>query len=513
MRSKGFAFSFIGVLLCSCSLVPTADWASGYLAGDISLPEAPSPSFTIAELNAQDEGEDAPGLPSIGKARPLVIPVEFEEFPFPEEASSKIRNAFAGEGSLASFYEESSGGLLRLDFLFGEKVVLGGDALSHLQGNGAMGRKTVSILRKAVSAQDPGLLQEGDSDGDGFLDAVYLVYSAPTFEEHDYGGDDSRAEEFWAYTYYDYERDGDPENPCGMGYVWCSYSFIDRSKEGDPRTLIHETGHLLGLPDLYSDAGEDASYTLEEEKYRMPMGGLDMMDLGIGDHNGWSKYALGWKKPLYVPKDAPDEFVVELKGEGDSLFLLPPGEEISPYSEGIWIELYDPSGLNEKDAKERYLGIYPFNYSIPGIRMIHVDARLCAGRRNGSLILKEDYLGEKEPELGKGGFYLLASDNDPRLSKADKNSLLALIEADGVDRLSNQGYPEAGLLHYADNRDLFVPEEGKDSFSMGRHSSFFQERNGVPSLNSGESFPYAVKVNGIRAGKDGVSASLTISRV
>ena len=514
MRSKGILFFLVAALLCSCSPVPTVDWEGGYREEDLVLPEAPSPSFTIAELNAQDEGEEAPGLPSLGKVRPLVIPIEFAEFPFPEAASSKIENAFSGKESVSSFYEESSGGLLRLDFLFGEKVVLEGSALSHLQGNGSMGRKTISILRKGVSAQDPSLLKEADSNGDGFLDAVYLIYSAPTFEEHDYGeASDSRASEFWAYTYYDYGREGDPEDPCGMGYVWCSYSFLDRAKEGDPRTLIHETGHLFGLPDLYSEAGEDDSYLLEEEKYRMPMGGLDMMDLGLGDHNGWSKYALGWKRALYVPEDAPDEFVIELTGERDSLFLLPPGEEPSPYSEGLWIELYDPRGLNEKDANERYLGIYPFNYSIPGIRMIHVDARLCQGRRNGSLVLKEEYSKEKEPSLGEGTFYLLSSDNDPRLSKTDRNSLLALVEADGVDRLSNQDYPKTGLLHYADNRDLFVPEEGRDFFRMDTHSSFFQEKDGLPCLNSGESFPYEIRVNGIRDGKDGLSASLTISRV
>ena len=57
---------------------------------------------------------------------------------------------------------------------------------------------------------------------------------------------------------------------------------------------IHETGHALGLPDLYDP---------EETNGIGPkggVGGLDMMDMNSGDLNGYFKFLLGWNRPTVV---------------------------------------------------------------------------------------------------------------------------------------------------------------------------------------------------------------------
>ncbi|MFA6662467.1 MAG: hypothetical protein WCS56_05495, partial [Bacilli bacterium] len=61
----------------------------------------------------------------------------------------------------------------------------------------------------------------------------------------------------------------------------------------DAHTFIHETGHLLGAEDYYNYRGTS-----------QPLGGLDMMDYNIGDHNLWTKMEYGWVDPIVVTGNA-----------------------------------------------------------------------------------------------------------------------------------------------------------------------------------------------------------------
>ena len=54
-------------------------------------------------------------------------------------------------------------------------------------------------------------------------------------------------------------------------------------------TVIHETGHVLGLPDYYS-----ASTQTGGASWPSGIMGSDMMMDNVGDHNGFSKWLLGW---------------------------------------------------------------------------------------------------------------------------------------------------------------------------------------------------------------------------
>ena len=65
----------------------------------------------------------------------------------------------------------------------------------------------------------------------------------------------------------------------------------DQFAKVDTHTYIHETGHLLGLSDYYS---QDAT-----QKFK-PMGGMDMMDYNLGDENTFSKMLLNWTRPYVI---------------------------------------------------------------------------------------------------------------------------------------------------------------------------------------------------------------------
>ena len=84
--------------------------------------------------------------------------------------------------------------------------------------------------------------------------------------------------------------------PKPFTFVWLSFDFllnninteyketVDGKSQfkADAHTVVHETGHALGLLDYYS-TGYDGS---------TPAAGIDMMDHNVGDHNAYSKWTL-----------------------------------------------------------------------------------------------------------------------------------------------------------------------------------------------------------------------------
>ena len=66
--------------------------------------------------------------------------------------------------------------------------------------------------------------------------------------------------------------------------MWASYEFMNDSGTNriDAHTYIHETGHLLGSDDFYSNEDYD------------PVGDLEMQSYNVGDMGAFSKFQFGW---------------------------------------------------------------------------------------------------------------------------------------------------------------------------------------------------------------------------
>lgn len=238
-------------------------------------------------------------------------------------------------------------------------------------------------------------LQYFDSNGDGCFDALEMVYSAPYYATYtDSTGKDVAIdnEKFWAYcggtgtegnkskprlskwafqSYYTcFEGGTFDEN--GKWRAWTCEEISSGTAKVDGHTIIHETGHALGLPDYY-----DYDYK------RYPIGNVDMMAYNVGDHNSYSKSLLGWVDPIVVT--GPTTVTINSFTDTGDCIMVPYKTYFQDtddkynntfYTEYLAIELYTPTGVNENDSKYSYQSSYPKCPTKTGIKIFHVDSRL-----------------------------------------------------------------------------------------------------------------------------------------
>ena len=316
------------------------------------------------------------GLPSTGNSKALVIPVEFIDYKAPANMKTNLEKAFFGTSedtgweSLTSYYNKASYGKLNI-----EGTVL--DVYNTNKTSTYYNRKYIAgedadylIIKDVLEYYDNQInYDEYDSNNDGYIDAVYMVYNCPI------GGDgsDTDYDFYWAYTYWDfYADDRTYQETKGYAYVFTAYDFFEEqlphSKEYLPincETIIHETGHLLNLDDYY-DYDTDDTYNND--------GGYcvsDMMDSNFGDHGPFSKILLDWIDPVVISKDG----IYELPSFQASGICFVIGENKnfnSIFSEYYIIDFYTFGGLNALQNK----AYYNTTKDYAGIRVSLANAQL-----------------------------------------------------------------------------------------------------------------------------------------
>ena len=320
------------------------------------------------------EGTGVHYMPSIGNPHILVIPVDFSDYTFQrygvtnEQAKERINDAFFGErndgdlvDSLRSYYQKSSYGKLNIsgvvtDVVRAPKSTREYSLLSSSSARIEAIDKIISTtLNNYNSITDFSVF---DSDNDKYFDAIWLVYS----KEYD------RSDFFWAFTTWSNlltSFDGIRVS----SWSWASYAFFDEggySSHPDAHTIIHETGHLMGLDDYYN-------YDRGNCVYDRPVGDLDMMDNNIGDHMAFSKYNLGWISPTEV-KQSGKYVLKPFESSGEAYIICYPNYNYSAMWEYFILEYYTPTGLNELDSTTPYDGVQM--YTASGLRIYHVDEKI-----------------------------------------------------------------------------------------------------------------------------------------
>jgi len=560
-KKRYLALALSTAFLASCSLRVSIHGSYSYLSGTL-LEKKDVSSVLYHDFFYQSQGGSSDSLLSLGNERCLVLPISFSDYGWSDKRLQDLDVAFNGKGaathyweSVSSFYEKSSFSQLHLSFTIAKPYAVSSTAVGFLAKSNDINSSKSAASSVMASALVDYKTKTGDScrdcdvNGDGFIDAVYLIYACPDYLSAKNSGltDLSERQGYWAYTARDVTAHANVTSPVGRSFTWASYDFLyrgvspsrDETSRVDAHTYIHETGHLLGLDDYYSYTPGESDYTNMAYKYEMPTGGLDMMDLNILDHDAWSKFALGWNRPYVITEDLSFPLTFELEESqvaGDFVLIPAAGEGYNgtAFGEYLMIELYTPDNLNELDSKTKYAPDYkyPRGFFMPGVKISHVDARM-ARYANRTFDYNVDMTTFKNDIKSStaSSYYRLGASNSANRSSKEGYRLIHLLEGNGTFTFGNQDYEKwDNEYFYANNSTLFEAEDERSTFDMTRFSSFFLNRKTISSassssssssatltqglFNNGREFPYTIRVNGIQGttieGETTYKASLTI---
>ena len=429
-------------------------------------------------------------VPSVGKPKILVVPVQFSDYTkFSTSDLSAINATFIGTNSdgsnnywesLKSFYYKSSYGKLDLDIVISDVYVpsITGKTFRTMENTdtdyGAHGSYTLldEVYSKATINGSKINYKDFDTNSDGYVDGVWMIYNAAKYNEvYD-------NQYFWAYSFNNYNNAPNISKPTYSKYANCSQIFLSEGGSNDAHTLIHETGHMLGLDDYYSY--DDIQYGA--------CGGLDMMDFNVGDHNAFSKFSLGWIEPTVITDSC--EFTLKpITTTGDCIILSAKSGKInSAFNEYIVLEYYTGDKLYELDATKSYGGSYPRYQKDFGVRIFHIDGRLVDGYRK---IANDDDLNLSAPDLNAtdNTFRMCRASNTASYSSFGTNGKYNLIEAitPSNKRSYNYaafGYGSSGTIKL---QNLFFTG---DTFSTTNQSNFFISGK----MHDGSTLPFTVKI-------------------
>ena len=514
-----------GIVLSSCNLL-------GSLLSQIDDPSAEQATNAVTRTSEGDgwytentvlpaplakigESEYTAYLPASGTVKILVLPIEFSDSPFTSSILSDLKIALDGTPdqtgyweSVSSFYEKSSYGKVKLEYEIADVYKTGrtqqevyeanvkekGD--SYISDNGAFSvRDAYNAYRNKKNADY--IKNNFDTDKNGWIDGVVAVYSGNNYQKGKLSYDKDNY--YWAYAYWTVgaETGGaltwtapNVDDPTPNLYFWLSYDFIYEavsSPKADAHTLIHETGHMFGLDDYYPDAGGKFNAA----------GCWSMMDQNILDHDIFSKMLLGWSNPV-IANGNGEVSINPSASSGDCILFPSSNWNGTAYDEYILLEYYTPTNLNYLDSHTRYPN-RKLGYTIPGIKIYHVDARLVSRNKYG---VGFNYKYVEDPKAiplsslsstSTTGYKIAATNCKKDGARADTSfSLLHLMEATGINTFKVGG--EGG------NDTLF--KKGQ-SFSMKEFGTRFFPKG--TTLNKGDTFDYTITVKDIQEGKATIS--------
>ena len=322
--------------------------------------------------------------PSNGEQKLLVVPVVIKgyESNATSENKEKINKAFFGNSestgfeSVSSYFEKSSFSNLKISGVVTDWVDINMTPKEIYDSNNSqyVDYGTFTVINRVYDVLKANSFNFSDYDlnNDGYIDSIYMIFSCETRIAFSDVTSSDPLNPFWAITYADIPNMDNPHshsNPIPHMYSWSSYDLMDKGKaisiDIDAHTYIHEYGHTLGLEDYY-----------DYDNTHSPLGCFDMQDYNVGDHNAYSKYAFGWTTPYLVTGNS-EITITPSSFSGESIIVRNPKTPFSnsAFDEYLMLELLTPNGLWTHDSNYPYPNVSQKTFQLPGVRMIHVDAR------------------------------------------------------------------------------------------------------------------------------------------
>lgn len=302
------------------------------------------------------------GMPTTGTPKMFILLIDFSDYPADPAnsvAAVTARSFGDGDGVQAAPYESLKSYYYRASY---GKLTLSGNVLATYRPaytRASMGTSPTSAQRENL-IKEALLFHQGqghdfsqyDNNGDGRIDYFAVLWTGP---------DNGWSNFWWAYQTSWSATTSPVLNGKTLGkYVWqwvANAGYPTRNAPNfDPKVLIHETGHALGLPDYY-DYNTGVG----------PKGGvgrLDMMDGNWGDHNCFSKWILDWITPTVYTSDASGVALAAAGNFGDAAVVM----DTNPG--GSFGEFFM---VQNRHRVQNDAGV---NYPADGLLIWHVDSRL-----------------------------------------------------------------------------------------------------------------------------------------
>ncbi|RFC46787.1 MAG: Chitobiase/beta-hexosaminidase C-terminal domain-containing protein [Verrucomicrobia bacterium] len=321
--------------------------------------DQPSASFLrlakakIEEAAALAQGNPPPSptlpavdLPTVGSPKILTILIDFSDSRAPAapspafiranlyESGTQTAQGFLPYESLNRYYSRASERRLNLqgNVLGWYRFPSPRSSYTPAAGSTAtqLNQAIFDLLEAALNSFDSSHdFSQYDNNDDGVIDAVTILFT----------GGKSPWGTFWSGYEWSFSV-SDAASTLWDGKRVKNFVFQPFETRGtngsdfDPRGMIHQMGHLLGLPD-YFDASPEAAPT-------GGVGGLDQMDGLRGNHNAFSRWVLGWIQPTIIGRPAPatsitlnasgDTALVESANPGRKAAAIFPTPATDPYS-------------------------------------------------------------------------------------------------------------------------------------------------------------------------------------
>lgn len=397
------------------SIFPLYDGTATSTPSSFFLNQTNDYSYTSGSFTANSSlpsgGLSANPMPSTGTVKIPLILIDFPDYPhsyskqYHENLVMGTNLSKSPHDSLKNYYLRASYNKLNIE--------------THVYGWYRTSYNRSSISQNPISRDNVVLealnyfnsqganFAQYDNNGDGYIDYIPVIWAGDTGAWSSF---------WWSYStgfnqvhYLDGKRLG--------RYVW-------QKESSTVTTLIHETGHALGLPDLYDynrSVGPDGG-----------VGNLDMMDANRGDFNPFFKWILGWTTP-------------HIQGSGTRTYLL------------------NPSGTSQSNNS---VVIFP--------------------GANGSSYLKEFFVAQNRWRVGNDATWPHKNDGlliwhiDGTIqgnqwkynNHVTSHKLVRLMEADGLEEIEASDSSQADAEDYYVNGSCFSPYSWPNSRKYsGAHSS------------------------------------------
>lgn len=344
------------------------------------LPDAAfrNPSFGIPQQANGSASESGPATAVVQGTLPnLVVLLRFSDHASRTVPSTGdidvLMNAPGGDptlapsGSVRDIFLENSYGQLTLNSTVAYWVTLPNTEAYYANGNSGLTTRTHEALRSALDTlnADPNInFTDFDSDSDGKIDAITFLHSGYAAE---FGGTSADGANFtdrmWSHKW-------------GISGGWTSAEGVSVSNYhispaiwgtsgntiGRIGVICHETGHFLGLPDLYDGNDSDGdgrsgsgigSYGLMANSW-----GFDGSQYNPPHMSVWSKAQLGWMNPTVI--DSPGTYTLTQAETSASSYRINLGYSIGEY---LLIENRQPVG-SDRTMPQGGLTIFHIDESV-----------------------------------------------------------------------------------------------------------------------------------------------------